>query len=159
MVSSAGRSGAEPTAMRPHLIKFINHLQRTAIKCRLKQQSNQQRHLPKFNICCERRGVLFHQPSHPAACITDAQSIFHAASRPDSVMLGCPSICLSVCLCRQSTLCTGACGCRHRARLASATDLPEHVEVAVKISTHTCRVAVGPVCRRLWCMQRQLMDS
>jgi len=40
---------------------------------------------------------------------------------------------------------------RHRARLASTTDLPEHVEtvdrgsalVAVKISSHTCRVALG----------------
>ena len=33
-VVSAARSGTEPTAARPHLIKFINHLQRTAIKCR-----------------------------------------------------------------------------------------------------------------------------
>jgi len=56
---------------------------------------------------------------------------------------------------------------RHKARLTSATDLPEHVEtvdrrsasVAVKISSHACRVAVGPVCRRLWYLQRQLMDS
>ena len=52
---------------------------------------------------------------------------------------------LSVCLSGQSALCTGACGCRHRVRLASATGLPEHVEVAVKISSHAYRVAVvGP---------------
>jgi len=72
----------------PHLIKFIKHLQRTAIKCRLTKQLRaiQQGHLRKLSVCVvspdSAPGSLHRRP-HSLTQITDVHPINF--SRPGKI--------------------------------------------------------------------------